>query len=501
MASTVALAAVLFLHLWQLGDVPKGLYSDESSIGLNAWLIASEGVDEYGREFPLFFEAFGEYKNPLYVYMTAVVFKFVAPSPFSLRLTSALCWLLFLLGLCWLGRRLFSGNPWLTLYFILAGGTLPWLFTYSRISFEVISQPVMFMFALVFIHKTFHREGVNEKLAWVNPLLAGVFTGLSIYTYTSSRLLTVGFVLLVLIIYLRRATLKSSLVFIGAVALSVLPFGIFSVQHMDVMTRRNYTDQSYLFNDALSIWEKIKLFFEAYVSHFDPGFLLIHGDKNFRHATGVGGELFYIVAALVLIAVPFILYKKLYRDKAVLLLLAGLLIAPSASAFSLNPPHATRSLLLGMFILILSGYGLLALLGLQRVWLKGLLILAVMSALVAEAFLYSQDYFQGYVHRSMAWFESSDLAAILKVAYDQQPKTIVLGWEPQYKQVPTQLAFHLLFVPPPKGIEVKMGDPIIRQDSCLILFSQSDADYENPDLLPLKTLPPITENMLMLKCA
>ena len=45
-----------------------GLYVDEASIGYNAWTIAHFGVDEHGIHFPLFFEAFGEYKNPIYVY-------------------------------------------------------------------------------------------------------------------------------------------------------------------------------------------------------------------------------------------------------------------------------------------------------------------------------------------------------------------------------------------------------------------------------------------------
>ena len=50
---------------------------DEASIGYNAWTIAHYGVDEHGIHFPLFFEAFGEYKNPVYVYSVALLARFL----------------------------------------------------------------------------------------------------------------------------------------------------------------------------------------------------------------------------------------------------------------------------------------------------------------------------------------------------------------------------------------------------------------------------------------
>ncbi|MGZ7041112.1 MAG: hypothetical protein ACXVH7_04900, partial [Thermoanaerobaculia bacterium] len=58
---------------------PPGFYLDEASIGYNALTIAQHGVDEQGERFPLYFRAFGEYKNPTYVYLMAGVFRFVAP--------------------------------------------------------------------------------------------------------------------------------------------------------------------------------------------------------------------------------------------------------------------------------------------------------------------------------------------------------------------------------------------------------------------------------------
>ena len=47
------------------------------------------GVDEHGVRFPLFFRAFGEDKNPTYIYVLAAVLKVTGPSNLAARRLSA----------------------------------------------------------------------------------------------------------------------------------------------------------------------------------------------------------------------------------------------------------------------------------------------------------------------------------------------------------------------------------------------------------------------------
>ena len=54
-------AAVYFVHV---PDHPPGFSIDESSICYNAYTVSQTGRDEDGVSWPLFFRAFGEYKNP-----------------------------------------------------------------------------------------------------------------------------------------------------------------------------------------------------------------------------------------------------------------------------------------------------------------------------------------------------------------------------------------------------------------------------------------------------
>ncbi len=63
------------LYAADVPDNPPGFYIDESSIAYNALSVARSGRDEHGEAWPLYFRAFGDYKNPTYVYLLAAVFR------------------------------------------------------------------------------------------------------------------------------------------------------------------------------------------------------------------------------------------------------------------------------------------------------------------------------------------------------------------------------------------------------------------------------------------
>nr|MDQ3747153.1 hypothetical protein [Acidobacteriota bacterium] len=87
--AAAACALALALYSRDVPANPPGFYIDESSIAYNAETIAQTGADEYGTPWPLFFRAFGDYKNPTYVYLLAAVFRLTGPSVAVARLFSA----------------------------------------------------------------------------------------------------------------------------------------------------------------------------------------------------------------------------------------------------------------------------------------------------------------------------------------------------------------------------------------------------------------------------
>ena len=100
----IVAAALCFVRLT---TNPRGFYIDESSIAYNAHLIAQTGCDETGIRWPLYFRAFGDYKNPVYIYTLASVFRLTGPNILAARLLSAIFVALAagILGGALLGRR------------------------------------------------------------------------------------------------------------------------------------------------------------------------------------------------------------------------------------------------------------------------------------------------------------------------------------------------------------------------------------------------------------
>ena len=78
------------VRFYEFGLLPDGLSQDESSIGYNAYSILQTGKDEYGKEFPVSFKAFGEYKLPGYIYLSVPSIAVFGTTPIGVRLPSAL---------------------------------------------------------------------------------------------------------------------------------------------------------------------------------------------------------------------------------------------------------------------------------------------------------------------------------------------------------------------------------------------------------------------------
>src|SRR5215207_4370342 len=83
------LAAGFAFYARGAATTPPGFFIDESSIAFNAHTIAETGRDEHGESFPLYFRAFSDYKNPVYVYVLAALFRVTGPGVTAARLLSA----------------------------------------------------------------------------------------------------------------------------------------------------------------------------------------------------------------------------------------------------------------------------------------------------------------------------------------------------------------------------------------------------------------------------
>jgi len=459
---------ISFFHLYKLTDVPKGLYQDEAAIGYNAALISKDGHDEYGELLPLYFRSFDDYKNPLYIYTAALIFKLLGISEFNLKLTSFLFHLLFVMSLFLFSYEIFKKSKFISIFSIFAGGFLPYFFGISRVAFEVISQGAFFMLSLVLLRRLYY----NKKFQYFNQrttnlsILTGLSIGITVYTYTTSRLLTFLFLFFFFITHLRkRYFLKHALVACSFIN-SLVPYIIYAISQKGKLTER-FEILSYLFDPRLTLLEKITLFEDNYLSYFKPSFLLISGDTNIRHSTECSGMLFVTVFFLAVFALFYMIYtRKIFKDKFLLFLSLNFICSPLAAALINAKFHGLRSNLFGLYFLIFALYGFNFIYKrLKNSKYQLFFVLLVFLTLSIESFIYLLNYFTIYPAKSAYAFEYYGAEKILKSSAEQEPEHI-------YIYDPHLIYAHLEFLRSyyPIDIPIFYDLPERIENSCILYF-------------------------------
>ena len=79
-----------FLRFWQLGTFPVGFTPDEASFGYDAYSILMTGRDQWGHFLPVTLESFGDFKSPLYAYLTIPSVAIFGLNEFAVRFPNAI---------------------------------------------------------------------------------------------------------------------------------------------------------------------------------------------------------------------------------------------------------------------------------------------------------------------------------------------------------------------------------------------------------------------------
>ncbi|GAC1342195.1 MAG: hypothetical protein NVSMB29_13630 [Candidatus Dormibacteria bacterium] len=400
--ASLALALVVVLHLVGLGSAPPGLYNDEASIGYNAWAIAHGGLDEHGAHLPLFFEAFGEYKSPVYIYTLAPLTWLGPLSPALVRLPAALSGIAIaaLAGL--LALRLTASRAVVALT-VLSAGLEPWLWTDSRVAFEPIEMTLLLVIALVVLAR---RPSPRPR----DFLVAGTAIALSAYTYSSARLFGALLAAVILGVHFlggRRRRAPGWWLVIPPVAVGYLGLLVYERAHPGALLAR-YSVLS-IGGDGATGVVVLGRFVSNYVQYFGPSFLFTHGDANPRHSSGFGGMLSVAILPVLLAGVIGLVRRR--RERLARIVLAGLLLGPVAAALTAEgTPHSLRATTMLPFLLAAIAIGWAELLPLVTAR-RGLAVAA--GLLLAGSYgSYLWDYGAEYPGRSVRAWDTGEAPAI-----------------------------------------------------------------------------------------
>lgn len=416
------LIGAALLRTLQLRDLPAGLFCDEAAFGYNAWAILHHGVDENGVRLPLFLWSFTGYKNPVYLYAAMLPIGVLGLDEFSLRLTSAAFGVATILALFFAGRKLGGNAAGLAAAALLA--ICPWHIHFSRIAFELISFPLLFLIGLNYLLR-FVRGDKTLPAAFF-------FLGSCLYAYAIAKLFIplflVGFGLLYLPTVWRR--FREWLVAVPVLLATVTPVVLFDYVHRE---RGNaYFRNASILGSGRSLPELIRLFGRNYIHFFSPRFLFQQGDEIVRHAVRDHGELYPFFAPLLVIGVLVLLFK---RERPGKLALVWLALYPVGASIMNEIPSATRGFIGVAAFCLVAGIGVAAILELlERIGRRRWIVLTLQAVGLATLSGFAAVQTARYVR--LYWHEYNTYAAATYGGFQYGYRDSLATMEPQRPKYP-----------------------------------------------------------------
>lgn len=342
----IILFFAFLLRTYDLADNPPGLYIDEVSSAYNAYSIMKTGMDEHGVSFPLFFEAFGEYRHGLYIYsMIPSLFVF-GLNDFGTRFISVVFGMLSLIVFYYFIRKLFDRNTALLALLFLS--IQPWHMHLSRVAFEGISFVFLFLAGLLF----FYRGLTQMQKKWF--FVSTIFFVLCLYSYGVAKLFVPLFVLGLLAVYRHELFQKDmrKIIAVCAVFFFLLAAPMYYLSFFSDANARFQQGSIFVLSE-----HPVFTFFTNYASHYNPTFLFFSGDASLRHHIFQWGFMYYFESILFFFSLLF-LWKKRSEKKIQVLFLWLVLFAVPASFMYGDTPHALRTFIGAPLFALLSALGL-----------------------------------------------------------------------------------------------------------------------------------------------
>ena len=169
----------LFTRLYHLGITPAGMHVDESTMAYDAYCIAHHGTDRHGISFPFYFQNIANGQNSLYIYLAALLLRFLPYSVTVVRIPAVVCGAICCVAMYFLAKELTGSKRWALLGPLLVTIT-PYFMSYQRWGLE--SPLLMSLFPVAFLYFIWAIK--YDKIKYY--ILAGVWFGIVLYTYAIS---------------------------------------------------------------------------------------------------------------------------------------------------------------------------------------------------------------------------------------------------------------------------------------------------------------------------
>lgn len=397
------------LRVYQLDVVPGSLEWDEVSYGYNAYSLQQTGKDEYGEFLPATFRAFGDYKQPVYMYLEVASVSIFGLNPFSVRFPAAFFGSLSIIVVYLLTFELFRKQKYaqqLALFSMFFFAISPWSIQFSRGAFEATVS-----LFLVITGVWLFLKGLRTKTKWYF-YASIILLVLSTYTYISQKIIAP--LLFVTLLAYGYSYFKKSKMFAGILIVVFIILSFLWVLDAKSVSRGQgviFTNQqTEILDDSINLMQTDKELgddFGAllhnrrivyaqevttnYLSHFNPLWLYFTGDEVKRHHAPGIGLLYLALLPLLLGGIYFLLSKSFTTAWPIFI---WFLIAPLVSSLTFEAPHSLRSLIFLPTWHIFEAAGIIFILTtIKKDWVKKSLLGIISIILLANVLFYIHQYF------------------------------------------------------------------------------------------------------------
>lgn len=372
---TIIILIAFFLRFYQLGTNPPALTWDEAAWGHNAYTLGTFGRDEFGKALPVtHLESFGDFKPPLYAYLSILPIKIFGLTEFGVRFTSAFFGTLTVLLAFFLVRRIFYNSKHKDALGYVVAGVLaisPWHILLSRAAFEAnVASFFTILGAYLFLVAV-----QDAKKRW---LIVASFVSLvlSMYTFNTARIFSPILGAILVLGHIKVIWHMKKQFIIGAIVAIAIGFPLFMFlrtpqaqlryqevnifSDVSVIKRVNQEIQ----NDNNAYYSRVihnrRLaytveYLRHYFDNLRPSFLFINGDGNPKFAIQDVGQMYLWEAPFLILGI-FLLFKK--REGVWWLVPLWLVTAIIPAATARETPHALRIETTIPMFQILVAYGL-----------------------------------------------------------------------------------------------------------------------------------------------
>lgn len=410
----IALGA--FIRFYQLGKAPAGLYIDEAGQGYSAYSILKTGKDEFGKEYPIVFRSFNDFKTPIYIYLVVPLIPIFGLSPFTVRLPSfifsVLTFPLLYLLLFSLSKSYRLGIALLTTLLLAIS---PWHTLFGRTNFECNVALFFFILGLYLFYL-----GLKKPFFLI---ISTIFFAISLPAYHSERIITPITVGMLVWryrktifskanrFYLIIAALVGFIITLPTLSVALSPGFLARASGLNIFSHLRQYPAGFLENyqGVLaplvngSWFLSTKEFLSLYISYFSPRFMFNLGDYGPRSS-------FPDLATFFIWQFPFYILGLylLFREKKLgelrFLTLWLFFITPIPAALTRDPYTTIRALPLVIPQLIIISFGIIKFLESLTVKFKilafvGLAVLVIHSVLS----LYSSGIVLNEYYRAKEW--------------------------------------------------------------------------------------------------